>query len=146
MLDAKRLEGVHRSDDVDDRVEGTDFVQMDLVESHSVNRSFCFTESSEQVAGAGLSDWAQRRPVNESSDFGQSPMSVVLRVIVVMMVIMIVHPSLLAAHLELRRRHASSGDALGPHGIAVDREGSECTTEIVEWQPRIEQRAEDHVA
>src|SRR5687767_10112354 len=52
----------------------------------------------------------------------------------------------LAAHMELRCRHAGACDALGPDGVRIDGEASQGAAQVGEWQPRVEQRAQNHVA
>ena len=49
VVDAEPLEGVHRSDDVDDRVEGADLVEMDLLDRRVVDRRFGLGQPLEQM-------------------------------------------------------------------------------------------------
>ena len=58
----------HGADDVDDRVEGADFVQMHLVDRHAVNRGFRLAEPAEHLDRAGLAGFAQRRAVDRRVD------------------------------------------------------------------------------
>ena len=53
---------------------------------------------------------------------------------------------LFTAHVELRCGDAGADDALGPDGVAVDRQAAERTSKVLERKTGVEQRAEDHVA
>lgn len=49
-------------------------------------------------------------------------------------------------HVELRRRYPGTQDASGRNIPEVGREAAQGAAEIVERQPEVEQRAQDHVA
>jgi len=53
---------------------------------------------------------------------------------------------LFSVDLELGRRHAGPQDSRGRHGPEIHRQAAECRAQLVERQPEIEQRADDHVA
>ena len=64
----------HGADDVDDRVDGADLVQVDAVERHVVNRGFGFGEPVEQRDGARLPGRRQRRTTDVALDVGEAVM------------------------------------------------------------------------
>ena len=54
VVGAEPLEREDGSNDVDDRVERADFMQMNLVERGLVYRGFCFTNATEELDRASL--------------------------------------------------------------------------------------------
>ncbi len=71
-IDTEPLHAVHGADDVDDRVERADFVQMDAFERHVVDRRLRLGQPPEQPDCAILAFPRQRRPFNRSRDVGQA--------------------------------------------------------------------------
>ena len=65
----------HGADDVDDRVDGADLVQVDAVERHVVNRGLGFGEPVEQRDGARLPGRRQRRTADVALDVGEAVMT-----------------------------------------------------------------------
>jgi len=55
---ADPLEGEHDADDVDDRVEGADLVQVDLLDRHLMNRRFRLRQPLEQRPSRARGRWA----------------------------------------------------------------------------------------
>ena len=53
------------ADDVHDRIERADFVQVHAIEADAVHRRFGFTKRREQLLGARLARGAQRRTVDQ---------------------------------------------------------------------------------
>ena len=65
---AEPLEAVHGADDVDDRVERADLVQVDLLDRHAVDRGLRLGEPLEQLHRAVLALGRQRRALDEPRD------------------------------------------------------------------------------
>ena len=72
VVHAEPLHSVHRADDVDDRVEGADFVEMDTVERHVVDGGLRFGQPLEQVDRAILPRRRQSRPPDRGADLGEA--------------------------------------------------------------------------
>ena len=70
-----------RADDVDDRIERANLVQMNLLDGNLMNRRFGDSQTLKEIARAGFTLRRQRRPVNPSVDFRQAvmPMRVAVR-------------------------------------------------------------------
>ncbi len=64
----------HGADDVDDRVDGANLVQMDAVEGHLVNCRFGFGEPMEQSNGTRLPGRRQCRTADVTLDVGEAVM------------------------------------------------------------------------
>ena len=77
VVDAEPLHREHDADDVDDGVDGADFVQVNLVDRHVVDRGLGLAEALEQRLGAGLPRRRQRRVTDEVRDLAQRAMAVV---------------------------------------------------------------------
>jgi hypothetical protein len=58
-------------DDVNDRVDGTDLVEMDLVERYVVNTGFGFSKEFEGVKREMLDGFGEVCRANESADVGE---------------------------------------------------------------------------
>ena len=71
VVDAEPLEGVHGADDVDDRVEGADLVQMDPLDRRVVDRGFGLGEPLEQMDCPFLPLGRQRGPPDRCDDVRQ---------------------------------------------------------------------------
>ena len=69
----------HRADDVDDRVERADLVQMDLVDRNLMDGRFGFAEPMEELFGARLRGRRERRALDQRVDLGQAAVRVVMR-------------------------------------------------------------------
>ena len=72
------LQREHGTDDVDDRIEGTDLVQMHPVERCPVNAGLDLAQAVKQLLGARLPLAAQRRAVDEPTDLGQAAVMAVM--------------------------------------------------------------------
>ena len=74
----------------------------------------------------------------------------VVPVVVVIVVVVVVGVRSLGGlpfdHPELRRRHAGAQHALGRDVVAVDGQTAQRRAKPVERDPRVEQRAQNHVA
>ncbi len=119
-IGAERLEREHGADDVDDRVERADLVQVDLVERRAVDGRLGLAEPREQRLRAVLASPAQRRAVDQAIDLRERAMAMrvmtyvfvrlcvrlmMVRVVVgPLMVVRVVSRQILAADAELRRR------------------------------------------
>ena len=146
--DAVRAGPLHRehgTDDVDDRVERADLVQVDLLHRHLMDRRFRFAEPLEHGLGALAPRGRQRRPVDHVEDLWQVPVRVRLggrgRVRGAWFR---VEGTLV--HRELRRRNAGAQDLFRAQFHLAQREAAEGVLQIVERQAGVEQRAERHVA
>ena len=69
-----------------------------------------------------------------------------LVVVVVIVLVMSVDRSSFAAHIEFGRADAAPHDRLRPDGIWRDREASQCGTDVLEPDARIDESTENHVA
>ena len=69
----------HRADDVDDRVERANFVQVNLLDRNLMDGGFGLAETMEQRLGARLRGRRQRRPLDQSVDLREAAMGVVMR-------------------------------------------------------------------
>ena len=67
------LHSVHDADDVDDRVERADLVQVHLVDGHLMDRGFRVAEAAEHRFRALLPRRRQARVVDEMKNLGQAP-------------------------------------------------------------------------
>ncbi len=130
---AEPLQGVHGADDVDDGVEGADFMEVDLLDRHVVNRGLGFRQALEQCLRAIASGRRQCRLVDQLEDPGEVPMR------------MRIGPAVFADD-KLRRRDPRPEHALRADLVAGDGEASERGLQPVERQAGVEQRAEHHVA
>ena len=75
-LDAERLERVHGADDVDDRIERADLVEVDLLERGAVNRRLGLAEPGEQLLRAilaGRGSARSRRSAGRSRPASDAP-------------------------------------------------------------------------
>ena len=61
LVHAEPFEAKHGADDVDDRVESTDFVQVHLLDRHVMNRGLDFGQALEQRFRAIAAGGGQRR-------------------------------------------------------------------------------------
>ena len=73
---AEPLEPEHRADDVDDRVERADLVQVHLLDRHLVDRRLGLREPAEQADGARAGAAGQRRPFDQRGDLCEGPVRV----------------------------------------------------------------------
>ncbi len=81
VVDPCPLHRKHRSDDVNDRVEGTDFMQVYPLDRHLVNARLGFGESVEHRLGAIPAGRRKRGAVDESFYFRQTPVRVCVDVL-----------------------------------------------------------------
>ena len=61
----KPFEREHGADDVDNRVERADLVQVNLLDRHLMNGRLGFAETMEQLFGACLRDRRERRALDQ---------------------------------------------------------------------------------
>ena len=87
-IGAEPLEREHRADDVDDRVEGADFVKVDLLDRHLVNRGFRLREPLEERLRAVAPRRRERRLVDQARrcPAGERCAMVIVRVVRVVLV------------------------------------------------------------
>ena len=69
----------YRTDDVDDRVERADLMQVNLFEGNLMDGRFVFAESMEELLGACLRDCREVRTVDERVDLRQAAVRMVMR-------------------------------------------------------------------
>jgi hypothetical protein len=62
------------ADDVDDRIEGADLVQVNLIHRHGMDGGFRFREALEHRLRAVSSRYRERRPVNQTEDLRKAAM------------------------------------------------------------------------
>ncbi len=97
-IHAQAVEGVHGADDVDDRVERADLVQVHLLDRHLMNRGFSDREPLEERLCAVLPRRGQCRAVDERGDLRQAAVRVMvlrrlrLRRVLVRMLVRVVVP------------------------------------------------------
>ena len=77
VVGAEPLHPEHRADDVDDRVEGADLVQVHPLDRHRVDGGLGLGQPLEQVYRAILPACRQRRPVDEALDLLQAVVFVI---------------------------------------------------------------------
>jgi hypothetical protein len=170
----QELERKHRADDVDDRIDRADFVQVDFADRHAVHLGFGLAESLEERLGSCLPGRAQRRPVDQAADVGKAavhmkvplvvarlmqmgrvigvPAVVIVLAVVVGMraagvvLVGMIDPLIFAPHAELCRADARADDPVRPDGLVVYRQAAQRGAHRVERHTGIDQRAEDHVA
>ena len=157
----KPVHAVHHADDVDDGVERPDFVKVDLVDRHAVDRGLGLAKPIEQMNRPILALSRQRGAFDESRDGLQAVMrpmmmAVIVVVVIVMMVMFLAVTMTVTAgrHLgdrrflepELRRRHAGAQHTVGRHGAVLERQTAERRAQTIDRQTQIEQRPEEHVA
>ena len=65
-IGAETIRARNRADDVDDRVERADLVQMNLLDRNLVNRRFGLAKAMKQLLGAGLRRRRQRRALDQA--------------------------------------------------------------------------------
>ena len=78
VVHAQAVEGVHRADDVDDRVERADLVQVHFLDRHLMDRGFSHREPFKQRLCAVLPRRGQRRAVDERGDLRETTVGVVV--------------------------------------------------------------------
>ena len=137
VLDSEPLESVHRSDDVDDRIEGADFVEMNPLDGGVVDRRFGLGQPLEHVHRAILSFARQRGTADRRDDVFE----MVVRVVTGRRGIR----RRLFDETELRCRHAGPQDAIGRDVAVFDRQAAKRTLQGFHRQAEIDQRAQDHV-
>ena len=158
------FEREYRADDVDNRVERADFVQMDLLDRNLVDGRFRFSKTMKQLFRATLRSRRQSRALDQLVDLGEAAMRVMMRdrgrrVRVVVLVFVIVGVLMLIMTVdvavgiltvffddEFGRRHAGAQHARRRNIGALEREASERASQLFERQPGVEKRAQHHVA
>ena len=86
VVDAEPLEREHGADDVDDRVERADLVQVDVVDRHVVDGRLGLAQPLEQRDRARLPRCRQRGVADQMRDLFERPMPVRVAACVVRMV------------------------------------------------------------
>jgi hypothetical protein len=79
-IGAAPLDREHGADDVDDRIELADLVQMDFLDRHLVNLRLGFREALEKSLRAIAAARCERGAVDVREDFRECPVSVILAV------------------------------------------------------------------
>src|SRR4051812_45425688 len=69
---------MHGADDVDERVERADFVQVHSLDRNSVDCRFSLSKPLKKSLGALLTPWAERRPVDQVVNLGNRSMGAVV--------------------------------------------------------------------
>jgi hypothetical protein len=64
-LDAQSLKSLHRTDDIEHRVYGSDLVEMDLLGRDTVDTPFGLTNQTERLESAFFHPIGNRRPLDE---------------------------------------------------------------------------------
>jgi hypothetical protein len=136
VFDAEPLEAEHGAHNIDDRIEGTDLVQVHLLDRRAVDRRLGGGEPLEHVDGTVLPFARERRPPDGIDD--------ALEVVVGMPAVF--SPGTSVGETELRRGHAGALDGLGTDLTEFQREAAERAPQVVEGQTEVEQSAQDHVA
>ena len=90
LIHARPLERVHSTDDIDDRVESADLVQMDTLDGHLVDRRLDLREFLKQRLRAIPAGGGQCRAIDQAEDFRKRSMRMmrVMRAAVIMVVVM----------------------------------------------------------
>ena len=153
-LGADPLHREHDADDVDDRIERADFVQVDGVDRHLMDSGFNFREPLKHRLRAIASGGRQRGAIDEREDLRKASVRMMPRVRVMMIVrvvtvVMVFVRVIVLVHGELRRRHTGAKDLLCVHvdtTNGVEREAAERARELVERQAGVDERAERHVS
>src|SRR5262249_29555043 len=72
------LQAEHRADDVDDRIERADLVEMDLLHGRVVDRRLGLRQPLEEGLRPIAPGRGQRRRIDEPVDLGQAPMGMAM--------------------------------------------------------------------
>ncbi len=162
----------HGADDVDDGVDGTDFVEVHLLDGHLMDRGLRLGETLEHLLRAIASGRRERRAVDQLEDLRQAPMfmrrgivrvvmNVIMRMSVGLGMTVVVRVSVvLRMAIGVRvtvlpvvgvDREFRGGDPGSQHAIGVDvytgkGQAAERSLQVAERQPGVEERAERHVA
>ena len=83
------LQREHGADDVDDRVEGANFVQVHALDGRLMNRRLGFGEPLEERLCAAPTGRRKRRLVDERTDVLETPMRMIVMIAVAMVVVAI---------------------------------------------------------
>lgn len=136
-----------------------------------MNRRLGLTEPSEQLLGAILSRSAQSRSVDQAVNVGETPMHVVVHllmlrgatmamvkmgmrpsmvmattlVVVASVIVRVINRSMLPFDAKFRCCNASSRDALGPDRRRCDREAAQRAADLLQLHAGVDQRTEHHV-
>ena len=129
-VDAQGLERGAGADDVDDRVEASDLVEVHLLGRAPVQAPLGAGEREERRLGAVSHTIGQARFVDEAGDVRVGPH----------------HRRLRGAHFEARRRDATAQHRLCVDLPAADRDASEQRAHLFEVGARVDEGAERHVA
>jgi hypothetical protein len=153
-LDAERLECVHGADNINDRVERTDLVQMDFVHWRVVNGCFRIRKLRKQRLSALFRPRGERSSVDQLKYFCEcSVLGMAMLVIGAMhmdvsgaVVVHMVGRRTLTSHPQLGRAHTSPRHAFGPDGLPIEGEAPQRVPKAVKREACVEQSAQNHVA
>ena len=162
--DAVRRKPFHRkhdTDDIDDRVEGTDLVQVHLLDRHLMDRGFCLRQTLKHRLRPGATGDRETGAVDQRKDLAQAAvavagscsmgviarMSIIVRV-AVFMVVRILRGPIVAVFVdaELGRSNARAQHPRGMHVGVAQRERTQRALQLFERQTGVETGAERHVA
>jgi hypothetical protein len=167
---AEPLEPEYRADDVHDRIEGANFVQVDSFNRYVVYRRLGISQTAKQLYGAILSITREAGLLDRGGNLFQAVMTagrrpargmtgvlfVIMCVIVIVCVDVIIVIMMMVVMLrvrrggllkpELRRGHTGPEDPLRANRVRVQRQTPESLAQLRDRQPDVEQRAEHHVS
>src|SRR5438105_11951896 len=110
----EELERVHGADDIDDRIERADLVEVDPVGRRTVDRSFDLSKPRKQRLCAIFSCGAQPRAFDQRVNFPKRPMRMRLGGDPAVRMALMSLAAILAAHLEFCRADAGTIHTFGP--------------------------------
>ena len=166
FVDAEQLEPHAASDDVDNRVQRADLVEVDTLNVDAMDPRLGFAETLENTAGGGLDGCRKLALVDESKDgaegsvrtvaIGSVPVPVLVLVLVpvpVLVLVLVPVPLLvlmpvlgLRHHSEARARERATNHAFAADPVAFEPEPSEFAAQIVDGEAGVDEGSEDHVA
>ena len=130
LVHAEELQSPHGADDVENRIDGADLVQMHLLRPHTVDLAFCFRDRREGRIGALAHGVGHAGGRDHLADLLDVP-SVRLRRDV---------------EVHLRARDAGAQHALDAHFHAVEPEPCRQRAQPFRVESDLEKGAEHHVA
>src|SRR5262249_9983743 len=127
-------------DDVDDRVERSDLVELDPLRGDTVHAPLRLGEPGEDGERIRTDGFGKGASLQQPADVRPGAVSVVVRVGTVL--------RMLAVHtdVELRRRDSRARDLLGRGLDRAETERRDRVTERGERQPEVDEGADGHVA
>src|SRR2546426_1660832 len=120
---------------------------MHPLDRHLMDRRLDLREALKERLRAIATGWRKRRPIDQREDLGQTPMwMLVLVVMVVGVAVVMTVMMIVLVHDELGGRHAGAQDTRRADVEAGHGEAAERALQLVERQAGVEQGAERHVA